>query len=102
MSDPITKAVDVLNDALASDPEAITRLVNLRVPCRKELGDRTAIRIQRLGDEHRVGVLGLINGFFSDWPSGVIGAEGQLDDTGSFVRIKRFVDLRDERLDVLA
>ena len=102
MNDQITKAIDVLNDALSRDPEAMTRLVNLRVPCRKELGSHPAIRIQRLGDEHRVGVLGLINGIFGDWPSGAIGAEGPLDESGHFIRIKRFVDLRDGRLDVLA
>jgi len=102
LSDPVTKAIDVLNDALSRDPEAMTRLVNLRVPCRKELGQHSTIRIQRLGDEHRVGILGLINGIFGDWPSGVIGAEGPLDDAGHFIRIKRFVDLRDGRLDVLA
>ena len=102
MSDPVIKALDVLNDALSRDAEAITRLINLRVPCRKTLGDHPTIRIALYGDEYRVGILGLINGVLGDSPSGVIGAEGPLDESGQFIRIKRFVDLRDGRLDVLA
>lgn len=102
LSDPITKAVRILNEALDLDPEAMTRIINLRVPCDRNLGKHPSIRIHRLGDEHRIGILGLINGIFDDWPSGAIGAEGQLDDAGHFIRIKRFVDLRDGKLDFLA
>ncbi|MEQ8666946.1 MAG: hypothetical protein RIC16_14595 [Rhodospirillales bacterium] len=102
MSDPVIKALAVLNDALARDPEAITQLINLRVPCRKKLGDHPTIRIALYGDEYRVGILGLINGILGDSPSGVIGAEGPLDDAGQFTRIKRFVDMRESKLDVLA
>ena len=66
MSDPVTKALGVLNDALERDPEAITQLVNLRVPCRKTLGDHPTVQIALYGDEYRVGILGLLNGMLGD------------------------------------
>lgn len=102
MGDPVSKAVDVLNDALSRDPDALTRLVNLRVPCRKQLGDHPMIRIALHDNEYRIGILGLLNGILGDSPSGVIGAEGPLDSNGQFTRIKRFVDLREEKTDILA
>ena len=37
MPDPVTHAVNVLNDVLERDPEAITRLINLRVDCNDRL-----------------------------------------------------------------
>ena len=37
ISDPVTRAIAVLNDALDRDPKAITQLVNLRVDCNIQL-----------------------------------------------------------------
>ncbi len=100
--DPIDKAVALLNAALALDPKAMTELVNMRVKCNRDLASHPTIQAGQYQDEFRVGFLGMINGALSDSPSGVIGAEGQLDEvTGRFAVVKRFVDLRRERLDVL-
>jgi hypothetical protein len=50
-----------------------------------------------------VGVLGLLNAALADSPSGVIEAKGKVNtDTGFFVRISQFVDLRTGKLDELA
>ena len=44
-----------------------------------------------------------INGVLGGSPSGDIGAKGSINgDTGNFIQIKKFVDLRAERLDILA
>ena len=43
MSDPISEAVDLLNDVLERDPEAI-RLINMRVDCNES---QTIMRQQR-------------------------------------------------------
>ena len=103
MNDPITKAIEVLNDALERDPSAITELVNMRAGCNESLAGHPTIQVQKFGDSHRIGILGLINGVFGGGPSGDIGAKGSLDaGTGKFVRVKRFVDLRKEKLDMLA
>lgn len=103
MNDPIASAVSLLNDALERDPEAMIQLVNMRVDCNERLAAHPTIQVQRFGDVHRIGVLGLLNGALGGGPSGDIGAKGTLEPgTGKFTRIKRFVDLRAERLDVLA
>ncbi len=103
MSDPVRHAVKVLNEALECDREAITELVNMRVECNDGLSAHPTIQVGMFKDVHKVGVLGLLNGALGNSPSGVIGAKGTMDgDTGRFLRIKRFVDLREEIVDVLA
>ncbi len=103
MSDLIEMAVAVLNDALERDPEAVTELVNMRTDCNERLAAHPTIQVHKYGKVHRIGVLGLLNGALGGGPSGDIGAKGAINpQTGHFVRIKRFVDLRVERLDVLA
>ena len=103
MSDAVTRALEVLNDALKRDPEAITQLVNLRVPCNSELAAHPLVQVADYEGVTRIGVLGLINGALGDSPTGVIGAKGTLDGaTGRFLRVRRFVDLRLEKVDVIA
>ena len=103
MSDPISKALQVLNEALELDPSAITELVNLRVGCNKGLTNHATIHVGVYDGVAKVGVLGLINGVIGNSPSGVIGAKGSIDgQTGRFVRVQKFVDLRNEKTDVIA
>ena len=103
MSDPITKALTVLNEALDKDRRALTELVNLRVDCNKALINHPTIQVGVYDGVAKVGVLGLINGVLGDSPSGVIGAKGSIDGlTGRFNRVHKFVDLRSEKTDVIA
>lgn len=102
MEDPVTRAVAVLNEALSRDPAAITRLVNMRSECNDSLASHPLVQTRVYGGIPHVGVLGLLNAALGDSPSGVIGARGTpAGGDGAFVRIKEFVDLRQERLDVL-
>lgn len=101
MEDAVVRAVQVLNEALARDPDGITRLVNLRAECNEALAAHPLIQVGVYGGVSRVGILGLLNAALGDSPSGVIGARGTAGSSGHFVRIKEFVDLRNERLDVL-
>ena len=102
MSDPIESAVEVLNEALERDPEAMTELINLRVDCNARLATHPTIRVQKIGNAYRIGILGILNGALGGGPSGDIGAKGTINSkTGNFLHIKRFVDLRVERLDVI-
>ena len=102
MTDPVNQALDILNDALRRDPEAITRLVNMRAECNDSLAAHPMIQVGVYGGAHRVGILGLLNAALGDSPSGVIGARGTTDSaTGLFIRVKEFVDLRKQKLDVL-
>ncbi|MGA0392838.1 MAG: hypothetical protein ACO3MW_02080 [Rhodospirillales bacterium] len=103
MPDPVKHAVSVLNDALERDSEAITRLVNLRVDCNDRLAAHATIQVADYAGIHKIGVLGLLNAALANSPSGVIGAKGRVNaDTGLFVEIKQFVDLRAGKFDELA
>jgi hypothetical protein len=102
MSDPIKKAIAVLNDALDCDPRAITQLVNLRVNCNAQLVKHPTIQSSVYSGIAKVGVLGLINGVVGNSPSGVIGAEGSIErETGQFTVVRKFVDLRDDKTDII-
>lgn len=104
MTDAVTHAVEVLNDVLARDPDAITQLFNLRVDCNDSLSAHPFVQVSLYEDKRqRIGLLGLINGLLGESPSGVIGARGLVDaETGRFARIREFVDLRQEKVDYLA
>ncbi len=107
MDDPVSRAIAVLNDALERDPEAITQLVNLRVECNAKLAAHPTVRVGLHegpdGDVRKVGVLGLLNGVLGDSPGGVIGAKGRMDrQSGLILKVHEFVDLRLEKVDVIA
>lgn len=103
MADTVTKALQILNEALALDAEAITRLVNLRVQCNPGLAAHQTIQVGAYDGVAKIGVLGLINGVIGDSPTGVIGAKGRIDsNTGAFTEVRAFVDLRVEKVDVIA
>ena len=102
MSDPVSQAIEILNDALQRDPEAIIKLVNLRVGCNVQLANHPTIQTSIYHGIAKIGVLGLINGIGGNSPSGAIGAEGSIRrDTGQFTMIRRFIDLRDDKTDVI-
>ena len=102
MSDLILKAIEILNDALERDPVAITQLVNLRVDCNPQLVNHPTIQSSVYHATSKVGVLGLINGIVGNSPSGVIGAEGSIEgNTGQFTVIRQFVDLRNDKTDII-
>ncbi len=103
MPDPVTRAVAVLNEALERDPEAMRQLINFRAECNSSLAQHPFIQVSQYDGVYRIGLLGLINGLLADSPTGAIGCKGMMDEkTGRFARITKFVDLRGEKLDLLA
>ncbi len=63
--------IEVLNRAIKSDPEAMHKLIEGRVPCNQTLADDETIQVSmhdpktgQVTDSFEVGILGLINGFF--------------------------------------
>ena len=103
MADPVARTLEILNDALIRDADAITALVTARVPCNDRLARHPSIRIGEYDGVFRVGVLGLLNGILTDAPAAVIGAKGARGErSGRFVRDRAFVDLRRESTDVVA
>ncbi len=64
------RMVDVLNEALAADPDALQSLVFHRVPCNAELADHRSIQVMEDADGTRVGLLGVLNGVLGALPDG--------------------------------
>jgi len=73
MEDTITiqQVIDLMNEALNLDREAITNLVRTRVVCNKALTEHPTIQVggedPNIGE---VGLLGIINGLFSKTKGG--------------------------------
>lgn len=60
----VDDALAVLNRAVASDPEAISALLEQRVPCNKALADDPTIQVASKDGAYHVGILGILNGIF--------------------------------------
>ena len=62
----ITDVIEYLNELTRLDPDALTRLVEARVPCNEAIAEHPTAQVgvvaQRPGYEF--GVLGLLNGMF--------------------------------------
>lgn len=69
----------ILNEALEADPEAITQLLSLRVPCNQTLAAHPTIQVRDEKGEVTVGALGLVNGISPD-PNIAIAAEWDTEE----------------------
>ena len=67
----LAKAVDVLNEALAADPQAINALMRLSVQCNATLARHPSVQVGAHQHDFELRPLGLINGLFGvdehDW-----------------------------------
>ena len=59
----VQHAVDVLNDALEADPDAVRHIIDHRVPCSNALAVHPTIQVG-MNPDQVVGALGLLNGIF--------------------------------------
>lgn len=65
------EVVDLLNDALNKDPEAVTALVYQRIPCNRSLAEHQSIQVdEKKVGQYEVGLLGIINGLFGTHENG--------------------------------
>lgn len=54
--------VDVLNDALETDPQAVKLLTGFAVPCNEAMGNHPAIQVRVSEDKnHSVRIIGILN-----------------------------------------
>ena len=87
----VERSLLVLNEALKRDPDAMTKLVNARIDCSKDLAGHPSLQVGVYNDSFKVGMLGVLNGILG-YVKGGIGAVGDVDpSTGRFLRIRRFV-----------
>jgi hypothetical protein len=55
---------ELLNEALALDPEAMQLLMEGRVACNQDLAKHATIQVASTDNGYRVGLLGILNGIF--------------------------------------
>jgi hypothetical protein len=88
------RLVDFLNDALQTDPSAISLLVNNRVPCNQAMLEHPTIQCGTI----TVGLLGLLNGFVGVYDEGKRKGWGAIAAiTEEDGRIVRFEILENDR-----
>lgn len=92
--EPVDKAIQVLNEALEQDSNAIHALIRHRVVCNAALADHRSIQVGQYTDSKlfHVGLLGIINGIFGITPTGRGLIEMVVDDDGTILRFQRHKD----------
>jgi hypothetical protein len=94
-------AVDLLNEALQLDGDAMTKLVGQRVECNRALADHPTIQSGHpdifIGEDdpceiHCVGLLGIINGLFGIDENGY-GAIAAHIDEGKIIKFTLFKEI---------
>ena len=60
----LTQAVAFFNEVLQCDPDALSKLMNYRVPCNDALAEHPTIGVRIENGESDVGFLGILNGLF--------------------------------------
>jgi hypothetical protein len=61
----VENVVNLLNELIELDPDAVTALVNARVPCNARVASHPTVQVGVVDDGgYRVGPLGLLNGLF--------------------------------------
>jgi uncharacterized protein with von Willebrand factor type A (vWA) domain len=61
----VDEVIEVLNEALRLDPQAMNELIAARIPCNEKLADHPTIQVgMRNGGVTTIGPLGLLNGLF--------------------------------------
>jgi hypothetical protein len=88
------EVVRILNEALATDVQAISALVAARVPCNEALADHPTIQVGTHDGVTKVGILGIINGFFGIGEDGYGAIEANLNqESGLIVEFRLRFDM---------
>lgn len=62
--------IGFLNDLLVTDPDCLTRLMQLRMVCNEKMENHPTVQVGENGARSVVGLMGIINGFFGTIPDG--------------------------------
>lgn len=87
----IDHTIRLLNEALKLDPQAVTALIEHRVPCNDQLADHPSIQCGHPPDQPtaRVGLLGLLNGIFGADENGWGPIAAVFEEPDTLVRFER-------------
>lgn len=58
------EAIDFLNSLVAKDADAVTTLIEQRVPCNQAMADHPTVQCLLTDNGGKVGLLGILNGLF--------------------------------------
>ena len=84
------QAISFLNELIALDPQAITALVESRVPCNQALADHPTVQVSATtGNGFSVGLLGVLNGLFGAREDGWGFITAVFDDNGQITEFKK-------------
>lgn len=94
----VDQAIDMLNDLLKLDREAITQLLDRRVLCSESMADHETVQV--LERQHKngkastytVGLLGILNGLFGVMEDGWGHISAWYEDDGTVIAFKRTPD----------
>lgn len=65
------KMVDFLNRLVRTDAEAVSKLMEIRVDCNEDLADHPTVQVLAPeGKPPKVGLLGMLNGYFGTFEDG--------------------------------
>lgn len=78
--------INVLNELVALDREAVTKLVETRVPCNQALADHPTVQVS---EGPSVGLLGVLNGIAGVDHDGWGFIAASFDDQGHLVKFLR-------------
>lgn len=92
-----------LNELVAIDPYAIAELLCVRVPCNQAMADHPSVQVQGSDGSvtyiapgtHRVGLLGVLNGYCGTIESGDHAGWGPITAEYEDARLVRFVRTRE-------
>lgn len=96
----VDELISFLNDLLTVDRYAVAELLTVRVPCNRAMADHPTVQVQGNGagttfiapGSHRVGVLGLLNGYCGTIDTGERAGWGPITvvyEDGALVRFER-------------
>jgi hypothetical protein len=64
--------IETLNRIHKADPTVLPKLIDIRVPCNKEVADDPTVQVDAREGQTSIGVLGLLNGIAGDNKQGII------------------------------
>jgi hypothetical protein len=83
------RIIDILNECLAIDPNAIHNLIEFRTPTNQALADHPSVQVNAEGAVPVVGMLGILNGIVGVIPGSEIGyITAVFDDDQKLIRFE--------------
>lgn len=87
----IKNVCDLMNELLTLDPDCVQKLVNTRIQCNSQIADHPTVQVQQFKRDKypKVGLLGILNGFFGIRKDGMGSICIETDDKGKVLRFKK-------------